>query len=77
MSHLEVDLPPTLAEFVSNYENYGFSDKNSLIHTALLQLKEAYDLQSLQASATLYAEIYAEDKDLQELTEVALAEWPE
>jgi hypothetical protein len=77
MSQLKVNLPPPLAEFVGNYKYYGFDDKNSLVNAALMQLKEAYELQNLQLSADLYAEIYDEEPELQELTEVALMEWPE
>lgn len=33
--------------------------------------------QQLIESADLYAEIYDEDQDLQELTATALADWPE
>jgi hypothetical protein len=33
--------------------------------------------QVLDASASLYAEIYNDDPDLRQLTEAALAEWPE
>jgi hypothetical protein len=39
--------------------------------------QEKLELQSLQESADLYAEIYAEDMELQKLTEAALVEWPE
>lgn len=39
--------------------------------------QEKLELQSLKESADLYAEIYAEDAELQELTEAALVEWPE
>jgi len=40
-------------------------------------MKEELELQSLEQSATLYAEIYEEDNELQELTEAALEDWPE
>ena len=35
------------------------------------------ELQKLEASAAWYAEVYADDPDLQELTELALETWPE
>jgi len=68
MSQLKVRLSPPLAEFVGNYKHYGFDDKNSLVNAAILQLKEAYELQNLQLSADLYAEIYDKEPELPELT---------
>ena len=35
------------------------------------------DRQCLEASATVYAEVYRADPDLRQLTEAALTEWPE
>lgn len=34
-------------------------------------------MQSLRQSAALYAEIFGEDAELEELTEAALVDWPE
>ena len=48
-----------------------------MVRAALLKLKEELELQSLKQSANLYAEIYEEDRELQELTEVAVDGWPE
>ena len=47
------------------------------IGDALWRLQEEFELRSLRQSADLYAEVYEEDTDLQELTEAALSEWPE
>jgi hypothetical protein len=33
--------------------------------------------ESLEASAVLYAEVYSEDQDLQNLTDAAVGGWPE
>jgi hypothetical protein len=48
-----------------------------MVRAALLQLQKEVERRSLELSAELYAEVYEEDTDLQELTETALAEWPE
>jgi len=40
-------------------------------------MKEELELQDLKQSATLYAEIYEEDNELQKLTETALEGWPD
>lgn len=43
----------------------------------LAKKQEELARQQLIESADLYAEIYSEDQDLQELTATALADWPE
>jgi hypothetical protein len=67
----------SLIEFLNNYKRYGFKDKSSMVRAALLRLKEELELQNLKQSANLYAEIYAEETELQELTETAIQDWPE
>lgn len=43
----------------------------------LAREQQAIERQQLIESADLYAEIYVEDQDLQELTAAALVDWPE
>ena len=43
----------------------------------LAREQQAIECQQLIESAELYAEIYVEDQDLQELTAAALVDWPE
>jgi hypothetical protein len=62
---------------LKNYKQYGFKDKSAMVRAALLQLQKEVERRSLELSAELYAEVYEEDTDLQELTETALTEWPE
>jgi hypothetical protein len=66
-----------LMKFLNNYKAYGFKDKSSMVRAALLRLQEELELQSLKQSANLYAEVYEEEVELQELTETAVAGWPE
>ena len=77
MQQAKFSLTRSLMEFLNNYRFYGFKDKSSMVRAALLRLKEELELQSLKQSANLYAEIYEEDSDLQELTEAAVTGWPE
>ncbi len=77
MQQAKFSLTFTLVEFLNNYKFYGFKDKSSMVRAALLRLKEELELQSLRQSANLYAEVYEEDSELQELTETAIAGWPE
>ena len=77
MQQAKFSLTMPLIEFLKNYKIYGFRDKSSMVRAALLRLKEEFELKSLKQSADLYAEIYEEDNDLQELTETAIEGWPE
>ena len=77
MQQAKFSLTHSLVEFLSNYKHYGFKDKSAMVRTALIQLQEEFERRNLEQSAELYAELYAIDTELQELTESALAEWPE
>ena len=77
MQQAKFSLTLSLMEFLNNYRFYGFKDKSSMVRAALLRLKEELELQSLRQSANLYVEVYEEDSELQELTEVAVVGWPE
>ena len=61
-------------DFLKKYSQYGFKTQDELVKEALSRLREDLEHESLEESASLYAELYADDEDLQELTESALAE---
>jgi len=65
------------AQFLCNFKEYGFKDKSSMLRAALEYFRNAMELKELKKSADLYAEVYCEDEDLQELTEAALPVWPQ
>lgn len=77
MQQVRFNLTPQMVEFLCSYKHYGFDNKSAMIQTALIRLKEKLESENLRQSADLYAEVYEEDSDLQELTETALQEWPE
>lgn len=77
MHQAKFSLTPPLIEFLSHYKQYGFKDKSSMVQAALFELKKEIEEQNLKESADLYAEIYAEETELQELTEAATTGWPE
>lgn len=77
MHQAKFSLTPSLIEFLNHYRQYGFKDKSSMVQTALLELKKEFEQQHLKQSANLYAELYEEDTELQELTQTALDGWPE
>jgi hypothetical protein len=77
MQQTKISLTPPLSEFLSEYKRFGFKDKSDMVRGALNRLRIELELQSLRESADLYAEIYASDRDLQELTDAASVGWPE
>ena len=65
------------SRFLNNYKAYGFKDKSSMLRAAINHFKKEFELERLKKSADLYSEIYSEDDDLKELTEIAATGWPE
>ena len=65
------------AQFVSRYKLYGYKDKSTLVRAALDHFEEEMEEEKLKKSAALYEETYAEERELKELTDLALSEWPE
>jgi len=62
--------------FLNNFKQYGFENKSDLIRTALAYMKQKFAKNDLKESADLYAEIYNEDKEVQEMTKSAMSGWP-
>jgi Arc/MetJ-type ribon-helix-helix transcriptional regulator len=67
-----VSLEEGQLDFVNQYQRYGFKDQNELIQAALRRLQGELELRHLQESADLYAELYEDDRELQDLTNSAL-----
>ncbi|MFN8488468.1 MAG: hypothetical protein U0350_12790 [Caldilineaceae bacterium] len=63
--------------FLDLFKQYGFKDKSSVVRAALERLQRELELEQLRQSAALYAELYTNEPELQELTEAALTGWPE
>ncbi len=76
MPQAKFSLPEALIEFVNRHEAWGFPDKSAMVRQALDQMKTRLAQQRLAESARLYAEVYAEENDLRDLTEAALKDWP-
>jgi len=62
-------------KFLDRCQEYGFREPSEVVITALQKLQLALEANKLPESATLYAEIYENDGELQELTEAGLEEW--
>lgn len=77
MQQAKVSLTESLVDFLSQYRQHGFKDKSAMVQAALLQMKQELEQRQLKESAALYAETYEEDDDLRELTDSAVAGWPQ
>jgi Arc/MetJ-type ribon-helix-helix transcriptional regulator len=64
-------------DFLEQFKEHGFKDKSSLVRMALEKLHKELEDRELAESAELYAEVYMEDEDLRQLTDVAIVDWPE
>ncbi len=64
-------------DFLEQFKERGFKDKSSLVRMALEKLHKELEDRELTESAELYAEVYMEDEDLRQLTDVAIVDWPE
>jgi len=73
MLQAKFSVEETQAQFLNNFKVYGFKDKSSMLREAIERFKKEIELESLRKSA----ELYSEDDDLKELTEIALNGWPE
>jgi hypothetical protein len=69
-----ISIDESQIDFLKNFSLYGFQNQEELVKEALNRLRRDLEKKSLAESANLYAEIYAEDSDLRQLTESALAE---
>ena len=73
----KVTLEQTQIDFLAQFKDLGFKDKSSVVRLVLNRLQHEMERQELERSADLYAEVYREDGELQELTAIAGADWPE
>lgn len=77
MPQAKYSLTPSLIEFLDSYKQHGFKSKSAMVRSALRYYQEKLEQESVTYSADLYAEVYAEETELFELTETAVVEWPE
>ncbi len=77
MTQAQFNLEESEIQFLNRFQQYGFRDRDELIRAALNKLRQELENKSLEESADLYAEIYEQDRELQELTESALLDLTE
>ena len=71
MPQLKITLQQANLDFVSHYQDYGYESKSAMVETAIAELEKKLESQRILDSAQLYAEIYREDEELQQLTDDA------
>ncbi len=68
MTQAKFTLDRSHIDFLEQFKERGFKDKSSIVRLALDKLAQELDRQDLEQSADLYAELYQDDEELQELT---------
>jgi Arc/MetJ-type ribon-helix-helix transcriptional regulator len=76
MPQAKFSLSEAQMDFINRHEAWGFPDKSALVRQALDQMQARLAQERLVESARLYAEVYAEEQNLRDLTEAALEDWP-
>jgi Arc/MetJ-type ribon-helix-helix transcriptional regulator len=76
MTQAKFTLEQSHIDFLEQFKDRGFKDKSSIVRLALDRLSQDLERQELEQSADLYAELYVEDRELQQLTDAASADWP-
>ena len=77
MAQAKFTLEQSHIDFLEQFKDRGFKDKSTIVRLALDRLAKALEREELTRSADLYAELYAEDLELQQLTDSARGGWPQ
>lgn len=76
MIQAKFSLEESQLRFLAQCKEFGFKDKSEAVRIALERLRQELEERRLQESAHLYAQIYDDDRELQELTAAASLDWP-
>ncbi|MFM2303196.1 MAG: hypothetical protein RLZZ135_603 [Cyanobacteriota bacterium] len=77
MIQVKFTLEQSHIDFLEQFKERGFKDKSSIVRMAIEKLHQELEQQELVESAELYAQLYAEDTELRQLTDLAIGNWPE
>ncbi len=66
MVQSKVTLTKELVHFMELHKELGYKDKSSMVRDALERMKRAYELEKLEKSASLYTELYKDDREAKE-----------
>ncbi len=75
MVQSKVTLTEELANFISLHKKLGFKDKSAMVRNALARMKTILEKEQLEKSASLYAELYKNDKETQEWVQDSTEDW--
>jgi Arc/MetJ-type ribon-helix-helix transcriptional regulator len=76
MAQAKFTIEQSHIDFLEQFKDRGFKDKSEIVRLALDKLAQEFETQELIQSADSYAELYREDEELQQLTDVASINWP-
>jgi Arc/MetJ-type ribon-helix-helix transcriptional regulator len=76
MAQAKFTIEQSHIDFLEQFKDRGFKDKSEIVRLALDRLAQELGRQELIESADSYAEIYREDRELQQLTAAASMSWP-
>ncbi len=65
MPQARLSLSKVQIEFINRHQTWGFPDRSALVRHALDEMQARLAQERLAESARLYAEVYAEDQELQ------------
>jgi hypothetical protein len=77
MAQAKFTLAQSHIDFLEQFKDRGFKDKSAIVRLALDRLAQELEREELARSADLYAELYEEDRELQQLTDAACVGWPQ
>jgi hypothetical protein len=77
MAQAKFTLEQSHIDFLEQFKDRGFKDKSTIVRLALDRLVKELEREELARSADLYAELYKEDLELQQLTDAARVGWPQ
>ncbi len=77
MAQAKFTLEQSHIDFLEQFKDRGFKDKSTIVRLALDRLVKELEREELVRSADLYAELYKEDLELQQLTDAARVGWPQ
>jgi hypothetical protein len=76
MQQAKISFDESQIKILNKHKELGFKDKSSLVRSAMEEFIKSAERQKLTKSGKLYAEIYKEDKELMDLTNSAIEDWP-
>lgn len=76
MIQTKVSLEENQSMFLKQHKVYGFRSRSELVRMAIKNMKQELENKKLEKSAKLYSQVYKEDSELQDLTNLASNQWP-